>query len=247
MGFTYVMSDLHGLYKEYLQMLEQIRFSPEDRLYVLGDVIDRGPDGIRLLQDIMERENVTMLLGNHEDMMLSVVTMEEFSGELYEKRMYQWSRNGGDVTAHAFFYNLNYKEQAKLIAYLEACPLCMPDVQVNGKHFYLVHAYPHLAPGEEKRIITLDYLRGLPTETATELKRQILWKRLEETESFSLGFTVIFGHTPTQHYQKLPEMRFWYGNGCINIDSGCAYRAKGHKEGRMGCLRLDDGAEFYQV
>ena len=100
MGYTYVMSDMHGMYHQFLQMLEQISFSEEDTLYVLGDVIDRGRGGIKMLLDIMSRDNVTMLLGNHEAMMLDVVTMEDLSGPLYEERMFRWEKNGGGVTAH---------------------------------------------------------------------------------------------------------------------------------------------------
>ena len=64
----YVMSDLHGCYDKFLQMLEKIRFGEDDSLYFLGDAVDRGPDGIALVQDLMGRDNVRPLLGNHEDM-----------------------------------------------------------------------------------------------------------------------------------------------------------------------------------
>ena len=43
-----------------------IALRPEDTLYVLGDVIDRGADGCRLLLDMMGRANVIPILGNHE-------------------------------------------------------------------------------------------------------------------------------------------------------------------------------------
>ena len=36
-------------------MLSLIEFTLRDTLYVLGDVIDRGPDGIKILQDMMLR------------------------------------------------------------------------------------------------------------------------------------------------------------------------------------------------
>lgn len=39
---TYVMSDIHGCYEEYRKMLDKIRFSKEDILYILGDILDRG-------------------------------------------------------------------------------------------------------------------------------------------------------------------------------------------------------------
>ena len=49
----YVMSDVHGEDELFHAMLKQIRFSEKDTLYILGDVIDRGPNGIALLQEIM--------------------------------------------------------------------------------------------------------------------------------------------------------------------------------------------------
>ena len=66
---TYVMSDVHGLKDRYDAMLEALALQNEDTLFVLGDVIDRGRDGIAILLDIMNRDNVYMLLGNHEYMM----------------------------------------------------------------------------------------------------------------------------------------------------------------------------------
>ena len=48
----YAMSDLHGCYDKYIKMLEKINFSNNDTLYVLGDIVDRGADGIKILQDI---------------------------------------------------------------------------------------------------------------------------------------------------------------------------------------------------
>ena len=37
------MSDIHGQFDALMKMLEKIQFSDEDELYILGDVIDRGP------------------------------------------------------------------------------------------------------------------------------------------------------------------------------------------------------------
>ena len=63
---TYVMSDIHGCYEKYRSMLETIEFAGDDTLYVLGDVLDRGPDGFKILLDMAARPNVIGLLGNHE-------------------------------------------------------------------------------------------------------------------------------------------------------------------------------------
>ena len=48
----YAMSDLHGCYDKYIKMLEKINFNENDMLYILGDIVDRGPDGIKILLDI---------------------------------------------------------------------------------------------------------------------------------------------------------------------------------------------------
>ena len=54
----YVIADIHGCYDLYLKMLEKIGFSDNDTLYFLGDAIDRGPDGIKVLLDMMARKTL---------------------------------------------------------------------------------------------------------------------------------------------------------------------------------------------
>ena len=65
----YACSDIHGQYGLFQKMLKDIRFSDDDLLYIVGDVIDRGPESIPMLLDIMSRDNIVCLLGNHELMM----------------------------------------------------------------------------------------------------------------------------------------------------------------------------------
>ena len=58
---------------------------------------------------------------------------------------------------------------------------------------------------------------------------------------------MIFGHTPTKHYQEEVPMKLWYGNRMIGIDCGSGYPEEGEESeyGRLACLRLDDGKVFY--
>lgn len=63
----YVMSDIHGHRRRFDSVMKQINLQPEDTLYILGDVIDRNPDGIRILQQLRAMPNVVMLLGNHKE------------------------------------------------------------------------------------------------------------------------------------------------------------------------------------
>ena len=91
------MSDLHGEAELFHKMLEQIRFSETDTLYLLGDVIDRGPDGIDLLREITAAPNMILLLGNHEYMM-----MQYFDPEATETEISRWNKNGNAPTQDAY-------------------------------------------------------------------------------------------------------------------------------------------------
>ncbi len=54
----YIIADIHGCYNEYINLLKKIKFTDKDTLYILGDVVDRGPEPIKILQDMMKRKNV---------------------------------------------------------------------------------------------------------------------------------------------------------------------------------------------
>lgn len=39
---TYVISDIHGMYNKFTELLNKIKLKDTDTLYILGDVLDRG-------------------------------------------------------------------------------------------------------------------------------------------------------------------------------------------------------------
>lgn len=62
----YCISDIHGYYGLFCRLLDKIRFGDKDKLYVLGDIIDKGPDSIRLAKLLFSIPNVYCIAGNHE-------------------------------------------------------------------------------------------------------------------------------------------------------------------------------------
>ena len=79
-GKHYAMSDIHGMYGSYMEAIN--RLGENDHIFILGDVIDRGENGIKIIQDIMRRyknpqnnPKITFLLGNHEIMFLQTVNI----------------------------------------------------------------------------------------------------------------------------------------------------------------------------
>lgn len=66
-GRDWICGDLHGQFEVLRQSLEQAGFDPVvDRFFLLGDVIDRGPQSRDLLRWVLEAEYVYSVMGNHE-------------------------------------------------------------------------------------------------------------------------------------------------------------------------------------
>ena len=217
----YCISDIHGEIDRWKAMLKLIQFADSDIIYILGDVIDRNPHGIEILQDIMRRSNVHMLLGNHEQMMLDTFC----SGNNYEARRL-WSCNGGGNTYRTMVYKLASEERQRILQYVQELP-DYREIEVNGQAFYLVHG----------NVGQTRYAR--------------LWGRPEPppTHPPIPETTVIVGHTctyflntPVGGYDKDSPFRIFHAPGLIDIDCGCGSETDLR---RLACLRLDDMAEFY--
>lgn len=229
----YALSDLHGRYDKYRQILQTINLRPQDTLYVLGDVVDRGLDGIRILQDMMLRPNVCPILGNHELMMLvclrflmQEITDESLSGlgEIQMEALKEWFINGGVPTLNAFTA-LSSEERGDVLEYLGEFAL-YEEVRAGGRDYLLVHAgIENFAPNKPLSAYSpLDFTEGRPD-----------YSRRYWPDRF-----VVSGHTPTRLIpgNSSPD-RIYRANNHIAIDCGCAFG------GALGVICLDSGEEFY--
>ena len=131
---TYVTSDIHGCYDEFIEMLDLIDFKTSDNLYVLGDVVDRQDGGIDLLEFIRGSENITLLKGNHEQMMYDALT-NNFTPIQFD---YWLLKNGGFPTYKAFM-ELSHSERNVILNYVNELPE-YKIIELNGVTYVLVHA-----------------------------------------------------------------------------------------------------------
>lgn len=241
---TYVMSDIHGNMRRFQSILRQIDLQPQDTLYILGDVIDRHPQGLKILRQIMEMPNVKMLLGNHEYMMLRAIGEpydgpEDIRGRDPDRLLQIWYQNGGEVT-HRSWKHTRKDVRANILSYLKALPLNI-DITVDGKKYKLVHAAA-LDRFEE-------YEPGNPSKS--DRTHFAVWDRNASIDSFTpKGYTLIFGHTPTEHFQPIDPLAIWHSENRIGIDCGAGYPdgqdiGWWFDHGRLACLCLDSMREFY--
>jgi serine/threonine protein phosphatase 1 len=63
---TFVIGDIHGCYQELLQLIAKAQLTPADWLISLGDIVDRGPDSVKVYDFLRHRPNTIVIMGNHE-------------------------------------------------------------------------------------------------------------------------------------------------------------------------------------
>ena len=124
---TYVISDIHGQYDMFMDLLEKISLTDKDKLYILGDIIDRGPHPIKTMRKLMGMANVICLLGNHELMALNCLEFlmneitEKSIGDLDTKKLNDlvlWMRNGCGMTIKEF-RELGREDQKDIIEFIK--------------------------------------------------------------------------------------------------------------------------------
>ena len=65
---NYVVGDIQGCFEEFKNGLDLIKFkSSKDFLWITGDLVNRGPDSLKVLEHVMKIKNsVHIVLGNHD-------------------------------------------------------------------------------------------------------------------------------------------------------------------------------------
>lgn len=221
-NMRYIISDIHGCYSQYQSLLEKIKFSGKDTLYVLGDVVDRGPEPIKTLRDMMKRPNVIMILGNHDFTMYTL--MKKLSVEIttdnYDKHLTEgllmaynlWLQDGGQVTAEQFA-KLSYPEKMEILDYIAGASL-YEVIENNGKEYRLVHAgLGNFAP--DKNLNEYDLY-------------DFLEKRADYSKRYYPGKAVflVTGHTPTVLIENWRKAEVYRKNGHIALDCACVAGGK---------------------
>ena len=230
----YVIADIHGEYDMFLELINKIGLKDSDELYILGDVVDRGPHPIKTLLKLMEMSNVIPIVGNHELMALdglkflnSEITHESIESVNAETlgNLLAWQESGSDTTI-AEFRELSPEMRKEVIDFILNFSM-YEEVAAGGKAFLLIHAgLGNYSPDKAIDDYSL---------------RDIVWDRADYDICYFKDIFVVTGHTPTQVIEDNPKPGFIFRkNNHIAIDCGSCFPG-----GRLAAIRLDDGKEFY--
>jgi serine/threonine protein phosphatase 1 len=200
------IGDIHGCIKTLQKLIgSQIKAEKEDHIYLVGDMIDRGPKSCEVLDYIMNLKdsgyNIFPLRGNHEDMFIKA-----FSDV---KNHLLWLRNGAKETLSSF----NIPE--RMHNSFKAMDL-IPD------------KYPHFLSGLPYYYDLKDYIivhagLNITSRDIFSDTDAMLWSRELKGMNF-LGehICVVHGHTPTP-IVSLKHSLTRKGTRNLNIDGGCVY------------------------
>ncbi len=191
------IGDIHGCCKTFKKLLiENLKITRPDVIYLLGDYIDRGPDSKGAIDFILhlrsEGFQIHTLRGNHEQMLLDLIH------DNFEKRI--WLDNGGNATLKSFNISAANKLPEKYFSFFHQTQLY---IQTND--YIFVHA-------------GLNFYN----EDIFEDKEAMLWIRDFYPDQPVLGNRLlIHGHTQLPLQAILDQK----GN-CIDIDGGCVYTSQ---------------------
>lgn len=203
-GRRFAISDVHGCAATFAFLLHQkLQINAGDRLYLLGDLINRGPDSKGVLKQVkqLRKSGIEVILfrGNHEAVLLEA---------------YQTGRNkafvslGGASTLRSFGVDKVRDLPAKYIALIR-----------EGKYFHIEDPYIFVHAG-----------LNFSGHDIFEDKEAMIWiKRMTIDRKKLGGRVIIHGHTPwpkTAIRKQIEQDRL---PPALNIDGGCVYNGPGSR------------------
>ena len=199
-----IIGDIHGCIEEFDELIKKISYNKEkDKLILLGDLIDRGPDSVGVIRRAQELQ-ADSVMGNHEH------------------KYIKWLNNDQNIASKMRIFYLKFSEQDTKYIYQ-----MKPYIKVNNT--VAVHA--GLKPGiflQNQSKDDLLYLRYLDSKNNFLSSKSVqnveqdayfwtkLWKGPE---------SVVYGHTVRSYDLPIIE-EFFSGVFCYGLDTGCCFGGK---------------------
>jgi serine/threonine protein phosphatase 1 len=190
-GRVIAVGDVHGCADELGRLLEALALTRHDRLVLLGDLVNRGPDSAAVLE-LARRHAHRSLLGNHE------------------LRLLNYRRTGDPTHLKSADYETLGQLKPKDWAYLAGMPLVyhVPEYETVLVHAGFLPGRPWKA--QPARVVTRIQVVGPDGEPR---KRADFPDRPHWSEEWRGPPFVIYGHTP----RREPSRTRW----SLGIDTAC--------------------------
>ncbi len=205
-----IIGDVHGCNKTFNKLLKTLKPTHEDRIYLLGDYIDRGPNSKGVIDTIIDMRqqglSVRALIGNHEYMLLqSVNNVREYLN---------WVYNGAEETLMSFNVNSPHEIDEKYLNFFRHL-----EYYIELDDYVIVHG-------------GLNFDIGDPFSD----KFSMVWIRNRHVDKSKIGGKrLIVGHTPL----PLEDVKSFLTEDRIMLDGGCVYKHRHPGMGYLCALELN--------
>lgn len=199
------IGDVHGHYHALVKLLDAIAPTADDRLYFLGDLIDRGPDSASVVKLVRDNQ-YTCLLGNHEHLLINACG----NGKVNQPALQAWRYSGGQTTLTSYPKLYSHPSEALLedVAWMQTLPL-----YIDLGDAWLVHAgvHPDL-PIRDQGAEDFCWIRA----PFHNIRKPYFPNKL-----------IVVGHTITFTFKGLKPGQLAKGNGWLDIDTGAYHPMSG--------------------
>lgn len=195
-GRDFAVGDIHGCFNRLQGVLDEMGFDPaKDRLFSVGDMVDRGPDSDQVL-DWITRPWFHAIRGNHEDMAIQWALRDQIH-EAWRMTRFDYLGNGGA-------WNLGNPEslQREIADAFNFLPLAM-EVETSQGLVGIVHAD---TLGLDWQAFTKQ-LQSPSTSDAAEAEEHAIWSRARmdyrDCRQITGVRAVVVGHNPVEEVLAL--------------------------------------------
>lgn len=203
---TIFVGDVHGCIDEFNELLRKLSYDPKnDRLILLGDLIDRGPDSVAVVRKAREMQ-LECVMGNHEHKYVKWFRTQGTRVDVYDKKAFYNDLSDQDIT---YINDMRlYVELEDVIAiHAGLKPGIAISSQTKDDLMYLRYT------DSDRKFISLKKINKLGKE-ATGAK---FW-----TEFWQGPKSVVYGHNVHSYEDPLIE-EVAPGVYCYGIDTGCCF------------------------
>lgn len=223
-GRDFVVGDIHGFFSSLEMLLLRLNFDPRrDRVFAVGDLIDRGPESHRLIE-FMNYPWFHSIMGNHEKMLLDAAD----NSSVRDNWMVY---NGGN-----WWQQIPEHLQGRLRQQVADLPLAFEVATAVGR-VGIVHADIPTGMPWSLFIQKLSTDQGIAEYALWSRHRYKYWQNSRRSVPVENIDLVVFGHTPTPKPLHISNLYY--------IDTGAAYADEGL--GNITLLQIHPCVEVHQI
>lgn len=206
---TIIVGDIHGCIDEFNELIKKLSYDKKsDRLILLGDLIDRGPDSVAVVRKARQMD-LECVMGNHEYKFLKWFKSYNSKNDVYDRKDYYLQLSDEDINYIAQMPT-SIKLENTIVVHAGLKPGISLSNQSKDDLMYLRYT------DKDKRFISLKKI----SKFGKEATGAHFW-----TEFWYGPESVVYGHNVHSFEEPLIE-EVRPGVFCYGLDTGCCFGGK---------------------